>query len=184
MSGSVVTSTDCTLLASSDVAERFADHVTNTCLRPFPPLYFAVGVVEEVAELADELNKEGREAALVSELGDVLWYIFALSRALQDISPDLPSQQEQDERRLNNPGGKTDACALLAAVGELCGSLKKWSRGDKEWSEFRERIQRQLSHLLLVLSELGSLERAMEGNIIKIKARKDRGTLKGDGSER
>ena len=65
-----------------------------------------------------------------------------------------------------------------------CGSLKKWSRGDKEWSEFRERIQRQLSHLLLVLSELGSLERAMEGNIVKIKARKDRGTLKGDGSER
>ena len=179
------TSTIPKLLASPGVVERFAGHVKETCVKPFPPLYFAVGIVEEVAELANELDKEGREQALVSELGDVLWYVFALCQSLQDVSPTLPSEQEQQSSRVNNPDRKTDSAAtLLAAVGELCGSLKKWSRGDKAWSEFKDRIQRQISHLLLILSDLGQVEEAMEGNIVKIKARKEKGTLRGDGSDR
>ena len=183
MTESLSTSTIPTLLASPEVVARFAEHVKETCVRPFPPLYFAVGIVEEVAELAYELGKDGREKALISELGDVLWYIFALCQSLQDVSPVLPSDQKS--RRVNNPDDrKTDSTTLLAAVGELCGSLKKWSRGDKSWSEFKERIQRQISHLLLIISELGQVEEAMEGNIAKIKARKEKGTLRGDGSDR
>ena len=184
MTGKAIISAIPKLLASPEVTERFAEHVKETCVRPFPPLYFAVGIVEEVAELAHELNHEGTELALVSELGDVLWYIFALCQSLQDVNPVLPSEQEQKSMKANNPDKKTDAAILLSAVGELCGSLKKWSRGDKAWVEFKERIQRQISHLLLILTELGQLKEAMEGNIVKIKARKEKGTLKGDGSNR
>ena len=184
MTGSLSASTIPTLLASPGVVKRFAEHVKETCVRPFPPLYFAVGIVEEVAELAHELNKEGNEMALVGELGDVLWYVFALCQSLQDVSPVLPSEQDQKSRRINNPDRRTDPATLLAAVGELCGSLKKWSRGDKSWSEFKDRIQRQISHLLLIVSELGQVEEAMEGNIAKIQARKEKGTLRGDGSNR
>ena len=182
--GSMSTSTIQKHLASHEVTERFAEHVRETCVRPFPPLYFAVGVVEEVAELAHELDKEGREMELVSELGDVLWYVFALCHSLQDVSPVLPSEQEQQSRSVNNPDIKIDSAILLGAVGELCGSLKKWSRGDKSWSEFKERVQRQISQLLLIVSQLGQVEEAMEGNIVKIKARKEKGTLRGDGSNR
>ena len=82
MTGKVSISAIPKLLASPEVTERFAEHVKETCVRPFPPLYFAVGIVEEVAELAHELNHEGTELALVSELGDVLWYIFALCQSL------------------------------------------------------------------------------------------------------
>jgi len=186
MTGSIMsTSTIPELLASPDVVERFAEHVKETCVRPFPPLYFAVGIVEEVAELANELDKEGREMELLSELGDVLWFVYALCNSLQEVNPVLPSEQEQQLRSVNNPGDrKTDPAALLAAVGELCGSLKKWSRGDKGWSEFKDRIQRQISQLLLIVSQLGHVEKAMEKNIVKIKARKEKGTLRGDGSNR
>ena len=172
------------LLASPEVVEKFAEHVKETCVRPFPPLYFVVGIVEEVAELAHELDKEGREMELVSELGDVLWYIFALCHSLQEVSPVLPTEQEQKCSSVNNPERKADSATLLSAVGELCGSLKKWSRGDKGWSEFKERIQRQISQLLLIVSQLGQVEEAMERNIVKIKARKEKGTLRGDGSNR
>ena len=84
--GSMSTSTIQKHLASHEVTERFAEHVRETCVRPFPPLYFAVGIVEEVAELSHELDQEGREMELVSELGDVLWYVFALCHSLQDVA--------------------------------------------------------------------------------------------------
>ena len=81
------TSTFPKLLASPEVVERFAGHVKETCVRPFPPLYFAVGIVEEVAELAaaaageDAGNSGGgksdvvddRQFAHLSSLMDAQW---------------------------------------------------------------------------------------------------------------
>ena len=43
-----------TLAAHPEIHKRFTAHVRATCLRPFPSLYFVVGLVEEVAELAEE----------------------------------------------------------------------------------------------------------------------------------
>ena len=42
----------------------------------------------------------------------------------------------------------------------------------------------QISSLLGLLCQLGSLEEGMRGNIAKIRGRKERGTLRGDGSDR
>lgn len=176
------------LPVSADLHLQFGDHVKSSCLRPFPSLYFAVGLVEEVAELAEELEQEkGQEQksheqeAIEGELGDTLWYLYALCNTLEGVEPCLPPPP----CLLNNPlSSSSSSSCLLALVGSLCGSLKKWSRGDKGWQEFKDRIQKQVSSLLLLLASLGDVEEAMRNNIAKIQGRRERGTLRGDGSNR
>lgn len=166
------------------LSQSFMDHVKSSCLRPFPPLYFMVGLVEEVAELCEELEKQQQQQdeQVIAEMGDVLWYVFALCNTLQDVHP--VTKKEADFLVNNNPSCSSPCSILLSTVGSLCGSLKKWSRGDKTWEEFQPRIQNQVSSLMSVLSSLCSLKAAMESNIAKIQGRRDRGTLRGDGSNR
>ena len=45
--------------------------------------------------------------------------------------------------------------ALFMTCGQLCGSLKKWSRGDKDWSHFQARIQADVSQLVTLLKVRG-----------------------------
>ena len=123
---------------SQELEKEFQEHVRASCLRPFPPLYFTVGVVEEVAELAQELEQGGH--GVVGELGDVLWYVYALCNSLEGVTPCLPSPLE-----LSNNPASSPASFLLGCVGQLAGSLKKWSRGDKEWMEFQPRVQKQVN---------------------------------------
>ena len=132
---------------SQELEKEFQEHVRASCLRPFPPLYFTVGVVEEVAELAQELEQGGH--GVVGELGDVLWYVYALCNSLEGVTPCLPSPLELS----NNPpawppssssSSLPPSSLLLASVGQLAGSIKKWSRGDKEWKQFQPRVQKQV----------------------------------------
>ena len=85
---------------------------------------------------------------------------------------------------------------LCSDMGKLCGSIKKFSRGDQPWNIFQIRIQqdidRFLKHLVVLLHKLGTfingqeikLEHAMRCNIVKIRERKLKGTIKGDGENR
>ena len=81
-------------------------------------------------------------------------------------------------------------------MGKLCGSIKKFSPGDKHWADFHERIQRKVDNLLFILAnnlfclsknfndKNLSLENAMRCNIQKIAQRMSKGTIKGDGEIR
>ena len=153
----------------------FMDHVkTSLIKKSFSPLYFTVGLVEEVAELSEALASLPRsEENIMSEVGDVCWYAYGLCQALEDVTP-VPSDDDD---------GDTD---LLVAVGRLCGSIKKWSRGDQEWTVFRPRVQGHVSHLLGVVRRVSpvSLEIAMRSNIEKIRSRRERGVVRGDGNNR
>ena len=152
----------------------FMDHVkTSLIKKSFSPLYFTVGLVEEVAELSEALNSLSRsEENIASEVGDVCWYAYGLCQALEDVTP-VPGDDD----------GDTD---LLGAVGRLCGSIKKWSRGDQDWAVFRPRVQGHVSQLLGVVTRVSpvSLESAMRSNIEKIRSRRERGVVRGDGSNR
>ena len=151
----------------------FMEHVkTSLIKKSFSPLYFTVGLVEEVAELSEALNSLSRsEENIRSEVGDVCWYAYGLCQSLEDVTP-VPSDDDDTD--------------LLGAVGQLCGSIKKWSRGDQEWTVFRPRVQSHVSQLLGVVTRVSpvTLETAMRSNIEKIKSRRERGVVRGDGSNR
>jgi len=162
----------------------FLEHVKSSCLQKFSPLYFTVGLVEEVAELVEEidqfqLKKNGDKSEIVSEVGDVCWYLYALCNSLTGITP-IPSTSE-DTSAL-----EADSRSILSACGKLCGSIKKWSRGDKSWDIFQPRIQKEVSDLLQLVVLISSvpLEVAMKKNIEKIRERRVRGVVKGDGNNR
>jgi len=166
---------------------KFLDHVRSSSLKKFSPLYFTVGLVEEVAELVEESDRFNKgqvddNSQVVSEVGDVCWYLYALCNSLEDISPvpNTSSTSQDDYQETESPG------ALLSVCGKLCGSIKKWSRGDQSWDIFKPRIQKGVSDLLqlVVMVSPVSLEVAMEKNIEKIKGRRERGVVKGDGNLR
>ena len=43
---------------------------------------------------------------------------------------------------------------LLSVIGSLCGSIKKWSRGDQDWEKFQPRLQLNVSRVLAVIIKL------------------------------
>lgn len=227
---------------SQELHHDFETHVINSCLCPKIITYFSTGVAEECVEFLDVINLilkknvkcEGEGCGqkldhnlskmVLSEAGDLMWYIYALSFTLpgghyflesqdkhekdpsikpvscfpgsriennlipQDIFKSLKTCDLQDLNDLKN--------CLCSAMGKLCGSIKKFSRGDKPWDTFHERIQRDMDNLLFILeSNLFclskkfndknlTLENAMRCNIQKIAGRMSKGTIKGDGEIR
>jgi len=156
--------------------EKFREHVSASCVRKFSPLYFTVGIVEETSELFQELNKSPKEdKSILLETGDVLWYVYGLCKEMELVQP-LATRSEKTFT-------KDD---LFGIVGDLAGSVKKMSRGDKPIQEFIPRIQDNIGSLLGALQQIsgGRLETAMEMNIEKINQRKLNGTIRGDGNHR
>ena len=158
-----------------------------------------------------------------SEAGDLLWYLYALSLSLpggkfscdKDLSHDVTHKPMpvSCSYRLNKSSSVNSEMLFLgespdkqklsdlkdqlcSAMGKLCGSVKKFSRGDQPWKIFQIRIQQEidilLTHLLGILYLLSkflnvheiSLEDAMRCNIHKIRERKLKNTIQGDGENR
>ena len=166
-----------------EVQPWFMDHVKTSLVKAdFSSLYFTVGIVEEAAELLEE-KQGGREESVVSEVGDVCWYIYGLCNSLTDIVP-APSSPSPAPA---TPGSdRTEAGQVLFLCGKLAGSVKKWNRGDQSWDNFQPRIQKNVSDLLGLLCQISPvpLELAMKKNIEKIHSRRERKVVRGDGSER
>jgi len=159
---------------------NFMKHVRTSCLQQFNHLYFTVGLVEELSELEEQLGLELQDQDQIrAEVGDVLWYMFGLANSLENISPVV-----REDVVATTPCTKD----MLVACGKLCGSVKKWSRGDKPWDQFRDRVQGQVGLLLSLLTRrvehVCTLQEAMEGNIEKIRKRREMGKVRGDGNNR
>merc|ERR1719348_434075 len=92
-----------------DMLTTFRAHVKESCLSKFSPLYFTVGLVEEIAEMEEQLARDPLQIEqVVSEAGDVLWYLVGLCDALEDICLALPGEETDAE---------VSAHSLLLAVG-------------------------------------------------------------------
>jgi len=226
---------------SQELNDEFTDHVQKSCLCPKVMTYFSTGIAEECAEFLDIVNlilRENIEKAergneldpklgklAISEAGDIMWYIYALSFSLPGglftetlVDENVEKVQHSSQRVICIPGSKTDdnfiqnifkdlkstngqklndlKNGLCSSMGKLCGSVKKFSRGDKDWDVFYERIQRDVNNMLLILAnnlfclsilfhdDNLTLENAMRCNIQKIAQRLSKGTIKGDGEVR
>ena len=226
---------------SQELNNEFTDHVQKSCLCPKVMTYFSTGIAEECAEFLDIVNlilRENIEKAergneldpklgklAISEAGDIMWYIYALSFSLPGglftetlVDENVEKVQHSSQRVICIPDSKTDdnfiqnifkdlkstngqklndlKNGLCSSMGKLCGSVKKFSRGDKDWDVFYERIQRDVNNMLLILAnnlfclsilfhdDNLTLENAMRCNIQKIAQRLSKGTIKGDGEVR
>jgi|SRR3989344_6310651 len=85
------------------------------------------------------------------------------------------------------------AIGLGNEVGEVLGKIKKWMRGDDGKGgmkkERKELLKGELGDVLWYLAVLAhdlgvSLEEVAKMNIAKLKSRKERGLIKGDGDKR
>lgn len=164
-----------------DETTTFAQHVADSCLKPFPPTYFATGLCEETMELLEQLWA-GNDELAIKEVGDCLWYTFALARSIQlDVSL-------YQQTAINSEHGSTEVAQrrLMLALGSLSGSVKKLSRGDGGLQQFQTRIGTDLNRYLSCLATVApcSLPTAATENITKLRARRLAGTVQGDGNLR
>jgi NTP pyrophosphatase (non-canonical NTP hydrolase) len=80
------------------------------------------------------------------------------------------------------------ALGLSEEAGEVAGKVKKWLRGDTPNLD-RDSVKKELGDVLWYVTSLAtdlgfSLEEVAIANIVKIKMRKETGTLKGSGDNR
>ena len=221
---------------SPELHQEFKDHVLSSCVNhDFPSTYFSTGIAEECVEFLDVLNialnansrnlyqaDKGKldtvtYGLMISEAGDILWYLYALSLSLpggkfsstetkfygKDGNPKPISFVFDSTTQANSNTKSVDAHQLYelkdqlcSAMGKLCGSVKKFSRGDKSWEIFQARIQKDIYILLQILhdilyllpkffnSPMITFESTMKYNIQKIALRKSEGKIKGDGENR
>ena len=200
------------------------------------PTYFTTGIAEECAEFLDAVksskfdqngnDKYDQDAyrLVISESGDLLWYLYALSLALpggklstlnvtvsekDQIPGPISCFYDENEAKflriqtIENSIFCSDVeelrdlkDRLLSAMGKLCGSVKKFSRGDKVWAIFQVRIQQDIDILIWTLVKILlilpkclrapeiTLQTAMRYNIKKINSRMSKGAISGDGENR
>ena len=77
-------------------------------------------------------------------------YLYGLCQSLENVKPEHILKND-----INGGDTKDDIDEdLLSVVGSLCGSIKKWSRGDQDWEKFQPRIQLNVSRVLAVINKL------------------------------
>jgi NTP pyrophosphatase (non-canonical NTP hydrolase) len=78
---------------------------------------------------------------------------------------------------------------LCGEIGEVAGTVKKYLRGDLEYTEVQDRLLGECGDVLWYIARLlDTFEIPMgecaEANLKKLASRKQRGVLKGDGDNR
>jgi NTP pyrophosphatase (non-canonical NTP hydrolase) len=81
------------------------------------------------------------------------------------------------------------ALGLTSEAGEVAGKIKKVLRGDYELDLVKGQLRKELGDVLWYLAVLAeeldiSLEILAQENLNKLRARKENGTLQGDGDNR
>lgn len=181
---------------------KYQDFVKSTCI--FKPLtvprnlsYLFCGVVEEMCEFREAV-KLGQETAVLKELGDVCWYLTAMSLQLDVLLADLVlSQKENVPKKEENVPKKEEKTGdlfteMLLLTGPMGGKIKKAIRDDKDMLTADKKcaildsicgIFRHLSGRVCPVFGTDLLG-VMQINKTKIQSRFARGVIHGDGDNR
>ena len=155
----------------------FHDHVQRSTKKSFTPLYYTLGLVEEMGkELVVRRNMMPNLLhnprlmfdEVERKVGDICWYIYALCGALEGVMPET----------VDDDGFEPFDDDMMSVVSPLCGSMKKWSRGNQDWAVLRPQVQANVSRVLrhLAYSSMKSfmgepLKMAMRANIVKMRGK-------------
>jgi NTP pyrophosphatase (non-canonical NTP hydrolase) len=156
--------------------------------------YTALGLSGETGELANKVKKiirgdvtlEQRLDDLKGELGDVLWYVSGLC---SDLGLELRTVAEAGKNQASQLG---DVYSLVLRLNGRAGRIAEiaddW-RTHGACSLRRDLIEEQLFHVINICAHLAvqlgtTLEDQCHDNIKKLFARKEAGTIKGDGDKR
>lgn len=168
------------------VKQELLDYITFTRKTAVYPNsveipYLTLGLINETAELRNAPNS-------VHELGDIMWYTARLADALGET--DLFAKHfTQEFVAITRPWGNwvEGGEYVLGLLGQFAGRVKKYLRGDeiafrKMRASYHHEVLTAVSFMILEAEvDLGEV---ITKNIEKLTARKEAGTLKGDGDDR
>lgn len=139
--------------------------------------YLMLGLISEVGEVAGKVKKRIRDgelsvptSAIVSEIGDCLWYLARL----EDEWPEAVAPLSIEGASERAPVYHANIHHALACAATYAGVY-----------DIAYDIDAVLSALIYVLNEIGSsIDAALEDNIEKLTSRKARNVLSGSGDNR
>lgn len=147
------------------------------------PFYLALGIAEEVAELAGTDNPQD----IIAEAGDVLWYSARYSRLVLNVP-----FAEIVATAVNAPAPR--GTQLMLAVGAICGVEKKRLRDGETWDVKKAAAKRAaaIDGLITVVRGVLGFSDAIGVPLItvarlnqdKLTKRLEESKLQGDGSNR
>ena len=146
--------------------------------------YLGFGVGNEWGESVEKVQGGADKEAILDELGDYNWYLARLSDELGIEFESLLGtfDTELDPDLISTIGDITTSC-----IFKLQGVIKKHVRGDFDTEELSKRsleyLEALVSGLEIMLGDY-SMETLAQRNHDKLMARKEKGTLKGDGDNR
>ena len=143
--------------------------------------FYTLGLCGEVAEVVEKLRAPVLASAVAKELGDVLWYVAALSRELG------VGELDAYEQTNFNWASCDYADAMVIEAGRVAERVKKHYRDGAELD--KETMRTLLSQVVyrvhciatrynLTLGEVAAM------NIEKLESRRLRGTSRGSGDDR
>jgi len=141
--------------------------------------YLTLGLASEVGEVAGvvkkfirgDMDEDTLQDRLTSEVGDILWYISMIMKYVieDDFTPEidrLVAKEPSESLTTREIYSMIKACSVLVANIEV---------------KHRVGMMEQIYRIMQDLVKICDLELAMDVVITKLFARKDAGTLHGDG---
>ena len=174
-------------LSCEDISEmisvsQFQTHVNHCKLQNFEFDYYMHGIVEEAGEVFEAVRASCSDEVL-SEIGDLLWYLTAFSLEFGKAMR-FPDAWPTAERNAADP-----EIQLLVTVAQLSGRVKKSRRGDRPSKEFAVQMKQYRDQVMVLCADVAAnhgstLERCASVNVRKLSDRFQRNTVQGDGDHR
>lgn len=146
-----------------------------------------------------EWMRDGRRADMILELGDIVWYVAALSQQLGYNITLLRGMHPNRQYRVRDGIGVLTFGLLLSsevgAISERAGKIIRDKGGDGTNTsfnasfDFQKQTMRNLAEILdhvecVAAYFNASLEYVIERNVAKLESRRNRGVLSGSGDNR
>jgi hypothetical protein len=160
------------------MTERFMLNLTRGAIIPEDTC--ALGLAGEVGEVCALLAAKPADAAMVLELGDVLWYITALAWhydcKLADLIADAGDHYRADTANA--------VLSLVAHTGAVCDIIKKtqWHGKEPNQGAVLAGLRDAVAAIRVLAYRHGAtLDLVMDANIAKLRARYPAGFVEGGG---